>query len=435
MQDVYVYNSALELVGVVDSYKSLIWANRYHSVGDCELYIRASAENLARMQKNYYLVRPDSDMVCQIKKIEIDTDAEDGNYLVITGYDVKRWLDQRVVWELVNVDGNAESFVRSIVDQALGDTDPERQLVTPNGDRMLYLGDSAGFGEIVTEQVSYKNVGEKVREYCKKFGWGYRVKFADGIFYFELYQGEDRTRSVIFSDDYENLITTKYSRDETHMGNVALIAGEGQGTERVRNVAGDYSGIDRFEIYVDAKDISRKITWKDLTEAYPTAEQGGQGHIEGSETTGWTYEMTYLDIQIIDSAQLARLREEYPEGEQITVEGVEYYRIADIVIADIESENPEDNDTVQIRDVIYSEYLLSRGYDKIAEYGAVTTFEGTVEPTITFVYGQDYFLGDVVTISNQYGITAQARIVEVVEVNDDSGYSAQPKFEYKSMEG
>lgn len=433
MQDVYVYNQALELVGIVDSYKSLIWASRYHSVGDCEIYIRASVENLALMQKNYYLVRPDADMVCQIKKIEIDTDAENGNYLVVTGFDVKRWLDQRVVWELVNVDGNVEEFVRDIVNEALGDTTPERQLTKPDGARLLYLGPLAGFPDVITEQVSYKNIGEKVREYCQKYGWGYRVRFLDGAFYFDLYQGENRTRSVIFSDDYENLITTKYSQDETHMGNVALVAGEGQGTERMRAVAGDYSSIDRFELYVDGKDISRNVTWKDLTDAYPTIEQGGQGHIEGDATSGWTYDMIYLDIQIVDNVQLVRLREEYPDGEQITVEGVDYYRIADIIIANLPSGDPENDDTVQLRDVIYSEYLLSRGYDKIAEYGAVTTFEGTIEPNITFVYGEDYFLGDLVTISNAYGITAQARIVEIVEVNDDSGYSVQPKFEYISQ--
>jgi hypothetical protein len=80
--------------------------------------------------------------------------------------------------------------------------------------------------------------------------------------------------------------------------------------------------------------------------------------------------------------------------------------------------------------IIYEVYLLTRGYEKLSEYGVVTAFEGTVEPDVTFTYKRDYFLGDVVTVENSYGISLSARIVEVTEVNDDNGYSIEPKFEY-----
>ena len=44
--DIYVYNPDLEQLGVIDQYKSLIWANRYKDLGDCELYVPATEENL-----------------------------------------------------------------------------------------------------------------------------------------------------------------------------------------------------------------------------------------------------------------------------------------------------------------------------------------------------------------------------------------------------
>jgi hypothetical protein len=77
-------------------------------------------------------------------------------------------------------------------------------------------------------------------------------------------------------------------------------------------------------------------------------------------------------------------------------------------------------------------YLLNRGYEKLADYGERITFAGTVEPDVTFEYKKDYFLGDIVTVQNSYGITVPVRIVEIIEVNDDNGYSLQPKFEYMS---
>lgn len=436
MNDVYVLNGNLETIGIIDSYKSLIWANRYWRVGDCELYVPATNENLTLLAKNNYLMRPDNNMVCQIKKIELDTDAENGNYLIVTGYDVKQWLDQRVIWGTVNIDGNVETAIRNIIDRALGNSPLyARQIVNNNGARIFYLGTAAGFTEVTTEQASYKNIGEKVRDYCLKYGWGYRVVFSDNKLWFQLYKGTDRSASVIFSDDYENLATSKYVQDETNMGNVALVAGEGQGAARSRNVSGYAESINRYEIYVDAKDISKTITWGDLTNLYPTTDQGGQGYISGNATSGWTYKMNYINIQIVDSDQLANLRNTYPDGQLITIGGNQYYQIYNEVIADLPSNTLEDGDDVILRDVVYSVYLLTRGYEKLAEYGAVTSFEGTVEPNTTFIYNQDYFLGDLVTIQNEYGITVQARITEVIEVNDDNGYNVEPKFEYISQGG
>lgn len=435
MDDVYVLNQNLQTVGIIDSYKSLIWASRYRTVGDCELYVPATTENLNILKKNYFLMRLDNSMICQIKKIELDTDVENGNYLIVNGFDVKQWLDQRVVWSTMNVDGNVENFIRSMVDKALGNASLyARQIVNLNGSRIFYLGTAAGFTEVITEQVSYKNIGEKVRDYCLKYGWGYRVVLSNNLLYFQLYKGTDRTASVIFSSEYENLATTKYVEDETNMGNVALVAGEGQGAARSRNVSGYAESIDRYEIYVDAKDISKTITWGELTNLYPTTDSGGQGYISGSASSGWTYSMNYINIQIVDSDQLTNLIATYPDGQEITIGGNDYYQIYNEVIADLPSNTLQDDSEVKLRDVVYSVYLLTRGYEKLAEYGAITSFEGTVEPNTTFIYNKDYFLGDLVTIQNEYGISVQGRITEVIEVNDDNGYSVEPKFEYITQE-
>lgn len=128
--------------------------------------------------------------------------------------------------------------------------------------------------------------------------------------------------------------------------------------------------------------------------------------------------------------QLAELQSAYPSGQVFKKDGIKYYRAYNVIIADLTSNSPAENDSVTLRDVIYSVYLLSCGYDKLSEYGTVVSFEGSVEPDVTFVYKQDYFLGDLVTVENEYGISRKARIVEVVETNDENGYNIEPKFEY-----
>lgn len=428
--DIYVLNGDLQAVGIIDAYKSMIWATRYWTVGDCEIYASATAENLQMLVCGNFLVRADSRMICRIVKIELDTSAEDGDYIVATGVDAKGILDQRVVWQTMTAKGNAETFIRGMVTAAVGaDASAERKIKDSDGNLLFALQTAKGFTAVLSEQVSYKNVGEKIREYCRKFGWGYEVTFDGSHLAFGVYAGTDRSASVIFSDRFENLSSSVYVDDRTNIGNLAVIAGEGEGSERVRVNAGEAEGIDRYEIYVDARDLSAHITFSELKEIYPLIADGGDGYIEDAE-----YKMQTLDIQVLDDVQLSALETEYPDGEQVTIDGVLYYRVEDAAVADLPSANPDDEDTVVLKDVIYTLYLLTRGYTRLSEYGAVQTFNGTVEPFASFRFGEDYFLGDIVTVQNEYGITAQARITEVVEVNDESGYNIEPKFEYITEE-
>ena len=141
MDEVYVLNQNLEQIGIIDNFDSLIWSNRYKEIGDCELYTSATIEKLNLLKKGNYLVRTNDEMLCQIKKVELDTDNEKGDYLIVTGYDCKRFLDQRVIWGTINCDGNLEDFIRLFVNKALGDPNlSARQLRKQNGARLFYLG-------------------------------------------------------------------------------------------------------------------------------------------------------------------------------------------------------------------------------------------------------------------------------------------------------
>ena len=424
MIDIYVLDKNLSLVGIVDAYKSLIWANRYSEVGDCELYLEASQENINLLRDGYYLIRSDDEMVCQIRKIEIDTSADEGNYLIVTGTDTKAFLDQRVIWSMMTCTGNVEDFIRSIVqNSSCTPALSGRQFQKANGQQLIFLGDKANFSEVTTEQVSYKNVGEKIREYCETYKWGYRFVLSNCTLWFQLYKGTDRSNEVIFSDDYENLSSTKYVDDKTNMGNVAIVAGAGEGSARARNVYGYAESVDRYEKFVDAKDIARQISWSELTAIYPTTDSGGQGYL-----SGYTYKLNYLNVQIVDSDQLTWLQTNFPTGQIVTIDGNQFYQVYNEVIATLQTTTPDDDSPVTLQDLVYSVYLLNRGAENLAEFGEVKTFEGSVIPDVTFTYKKDYFLGDIVSVENEYGIQANARIVEVVEVMDENGYSVEPKF-------
>lgn len=424
MEDIYVLNKNLQVIGIIDYYKSCIWANRYNEIGDCEIYVEANGENFQLLKMGYYLTRIEDEMICKIKKIELDTNSEDGDYLIVTGIDAKDMLNQRIIWGTMSCNGNIEDFIRETINtNIINSTIQARKFLKPNGEQLLYLANKTNISEVTTEQISYNKIGEKTQEYCKTFSWGYKIFLDNEKLYFSLYKGTDRSEYVVFSEDYENLCSSKYIEDNTNLRNVALITGEGEGSERKTETFGNNSGTERYEIYIDCKDISKTITFGELKKVYPNGSIVSVGEDYG-------YKLGVLNIQIVSDEQLNKLKSDYPNGTEIIIDGNDYYQIQNIIIADLISDELEDEDNIELRNVIYSVYLLNKGQEQLSEYATNISFEGAVEPNTTFIYKKDYFLGDVVTVENKYGINKKARITEVIEIKDENGYSIEPKFEY-----
>jgi len=121
-------------------------------------------------------------------------------------------------------------------------------------------------------QVSYENLMEWVFKICELIGGTANIRLAEvgthtGLFklYLDLLQGTDRSvlqddnAHIIFSDAYSNLLDFQYLLDGSEYRNFAYILGCGEGTERKMTTyssGDDSSGMERYEVYVDAKDIS-----------------------------------------------------------------------------------------------------------------------------------------------------------------------------------
>lgn len=77
----------------------------------------------------------------------------------------------------------------------------------------------------------------------------------------------------------------------------------------------------------------------------------------------------------------------------------------------------------------YQAMLQQRGEENQAEYQYIKAFEGEIEPSINFVYGRDFYIGDIVQLSNEYGIEGRVRILETVRSQDRTGSKIYPTFE------
>lgn len=275
MNSIYILNQSLTLQGIVDEFESLIWRPSYADVGDFEIYVKASGNNLKLLQKDFYVVRG-SDIsvnngvttyksVMVIKNIKLTTDVENGDYLTVTGRELKFLLHQRIVWKQTNLQSNTEYAIRRLItENAISPTDSKR--VIPN----LVLGASSGLTDTINKQVTGAYLDEVVSDICNAYGYGWDIYITDGKFTVKVYQGLDKSYAqfdrpyVIFSEYYDNLYNTEYELNTESYATTTLIAGEGEGNERVTTTVGEsYSGLDRYEVFTDARDISQNKDTED----------------------------------------------------------------------------------------------------------------------------------------------------------------------------
>lgn len=88
------------------------------------------------------------------------------------------------------------------------------------------------------------------------------------------------------------------------------------------------------------------------------------------------------------------------------------------------------SDTNETGEVIpeetFTEQLKQKGQETLDENKMKKTFEGEIDVTQSFVYGRDFSLGDIIQLTNEYGIEARSRIDEMVYSEDESGITTVP---------
>lgn len=74
------------------------------------------------------------------------------------------------------------------------------------------------------------------------------------------------------------------------------------------------------------------------------------------------------------------------------------------------------------------EELKAIGEKELGEAKTVSAFEGEIEASRQFIYGRDFFVGDVVQVIDHYGKESHSRVSEVVQSMDETGYKITPTF-------
>lgn len=348
--DLTILDTNLEAISIVDTYESFIWTDRYHEYGDFELYTSISEYILSNARQDYYIQNRDSEHVMIIEKLLINSDTENGNHITVTGRSLESILNRRIIWGQKTLSGNLQNGIKELLDDCIiNPSDNDRKI-----DNFIfeYSDDPAVTGLTIQAQYTGDNLYDVVQKICSEYDIGFKITLNDNKqFVFKLYSGTDRSYDqvvnpyVIFSHNFDNIINSNYIESKSALKNVALVGGEGEGSYRKYTTVGAGIGINRRELFVDARDMSSDV------------------------------------------------------GDGISLANDEYFA-----------------------------QLQQRGKEKLAENTDITSFEGQVETTLMFKYGEDFFNGDIVQIADEYGHETRARILEIVISENEEGSSVYPTF-------
>lgn len=328
--ELYIFNRDLELKGILDTFTSLRWVRRYHKTGEFELHCALDPTTLKLLQRENIIYKKDDIEAgfIETRQLKISTDGKE--YLEIKGKFLTNYLDRRISWDRVNFNGKTEELMRKLVsDNCINPTNINRKIDN------LILGNLKGFTEDIKYQNSFGNVLEQLENISNTSNLGYRniLDIKTKKIIFDIYKGVDRTVNngtiapCIFSRDFENILEQEYMDSLNNYKNTCMIAGAGEGSARKITSIEEGQGLDRYELYVDARDLSdtKQVEKKDnegntetIDVPIPDSEYIPMLLQRGKEKLAECYEVQTFDSKINTQGNNV-YKKDYDLGDIVTV--------------------------------------------------------------------------------------------------------------------
>lgn len=259
--ELYIFNRDLNLMGILDTFTSLRWIRRYYKSGKFELHCALNKETLELLKRENIIYKKDDMEAGYIETRQLKIGVDGNEYLEIKGKFITSYLDRRINWGQVVFNGRVEELMRKLVNNnVVNPVDINRKI--PN----LALGDIKGFAEEIKYQNSYGNILRCLENISNTSNLGCRniLDIKNKKIIFDIYKCVDRTVNngtiapCIFSRDFENILEQQYFDSLNTYRNTCLIAGAGEGISRKLTSIENGTSLDRYELYVDARDIQDK---------------------------------------------------------------------------------------------------------------------------------------------------------------------------------
>lgn len=319
--DLVVLNRELDAISVIDIYESFIWTDRYYRYGDFELYTAMQNNILDIIKKDFFLQSSDSDHIMIIEDWIIKSDIENGNHITVTGRSLESILTRRIIWGQKTISGNLQNGIKTLLNEnIISPSDSKRKISNFIFEEST---DPVITKLTINAQFTGDNLYDAIQKICEERGIGFKITLNDNKqFVFKLYAGVDRSYEqtvvpyVIFSPNFDNIINSNYMESNSSLKNITLVGGEGEGSARRYLTVGDtnVSGLDRREIFTDARDISSDVDGETITDT----EYNAQLEQRGNEKLAENISIVSFEGQT-ETTVMYRYREHFFDGDIVQI--------------------------------------------------------------------------------------------------------------------
>lgn len=262
-----ILDNNLTFIGDIEDYISFYFVRNFFYAKEFQLVAPLKYTEILK-EDNYIYLSKYKSMI--IEEIEINEDEET---ITAKGRDIKSIIEARITEPPLDEaydkkTAEAEEVIKYYVDRnCINPLNPERKI------EYLVLAENKKRGKKVSWQTRYKNLAREIETIANAtgLGWFIYLDVKNKKLIFEVEEGIDRTEGqsqnsrVIFSNDFGNISKATHKRSSSNYKNIGYVGGQGEGTEREIKIItkGNFSGIKRREVFIDARDISESDSLED----------------------------------------------------------------------------------------------------------------------------------------------------------------------------
>lgn len=263
--------------------------------------------------------------IIRSREIALDESGKQSENWKIRALGLKSVLDMRLALPPTTashdvIKDDAETAMKAYVDHNAVSTEFARIItnltVAPNQQR----------GSIIEWQTRWGKLSDEITEISELtgVGWNVALDYVNKRWVFDVAEGRDLTATqsvnppVIFAPQFDSLKTLEYVASDINYRSVAYVAGQGEGVERRVVIVGEATGMNRYELFVDARDIAETETVDDVETPIPLAEIEASLTARGQQKLAEFSNESYLSAQILTQSPF-KYEVDYDLGDIVTV--------------------------------------------------------------------------------------------------------------------
>lgn len=317
-----IYNQEGKKEDILQNTTSIQWMPRYNETGTFEIHAKPTESNKKYLVIGNRIVNQSTEEIGFIKEVN-QTQDDDGQEEIEVRGEMDN-LDQRINIKLFKISTIAMSLMQLVLNN-------QRGLEIQMGD-MPTINDKYD----PPKETTWDELRTTFQDVCQENGIGYRMMRRNKILnVLEIYKKEINEK-VKFSDDLGNIIAQSYLTSVEDFKNYAYVCGEGEGAERVVVEIDLTNGGPRYELYVDARNVSKTYTDANGDEQTYTDEEYKNVLTNYGLSKLSEHQMTNeFEVEIKESDTLFTLNKDYFMGDVIKTESkkygmLKYFRISGI---------------------------------------------------------------------------------------------------------